>query len=160
MGVEYPGGPVIDKLASLGNPNYNLPIPLNDDSYNFSFSGLKSAVINLVHNEEQRGHTINKEDLACSFQNVVVDVLTKKTMRALREYNVKNLILAGGVAANQGIRKAFKKLCEENSINYTFPSIKYSTDNAAMIAASGYYAYLDNRISDLSINAQSSVDLK
>jgi len=160
IGVEYPGGPVIDKLAKLGSDTYNLPIPLNDDTYNFSFSGLKSAVINLVHNEEQRGKTINKEDLACSFQNVVIDILTKKTMKALKEYNINNLILAGGVAANNGIRNKFKELCEENNINYTFPSIKYSTDNAAMIAASGYYAYLDNRISDLTINAISSVELK
>ena len=143
IGVEYPGGPVIDKLASLGKHTYDLPIPLDDDSYNFSFSGLKSAVINLAHNEEQRGNKINKENLACSFQDVVIKVLTKKTMRALKEYNVNNLILAGGVAANHGIREKFKELCEENNINYTFPSIKYSTDNAAMIASSGYYAYLD-----------------
>ena len=160
IGVEYPGGPIIDRLASHGKPSYKLPIPLNDETYNFSFSGLKSAVINLVHNEEQRGNTINKEDLACSFQDVVIDVLTKKTMKALKEYSVHNLILAGGVSANQGIRKEFQKLCLENNINYTFPSIKYSTDNAAMIAASGYYAYLDNRISDLTLNAVSTDELK
>ena len=160
IGVEYPGGPIIDKLASIGKPNYELPIPLNDDSYNFSFSGLKSAVINLVHNENQRGREINKEDLACSFQNVVIDVLIKKTMKALKEYKINNLILAGGVAANHGIRDKFKTLCDDNNINYTFPSIKYSTDNAAMIAASGYYAYLDNRISDLTLNPESSVELK
>ena len=160
IGVEYPGGPVIDKLASIGKPSYNLPIPLNDDSYNFSFSGLKSAVINLVHNEEQRGNEINKENLACSFQNVVIESLTTKTMKALKEHNVHNLILAGGVAANTGIRNSFKKLCDENNINYTFPSVKYSTDNAAMIASSGYYAYLDNRISDLTLNPVSSIELK
>ena len=137
-----------------------MPIPLDDDSYNFSFSGLKSAVINLVHNEEQKNKKINKENLACSFQDVVIEVLTKKTMKALKEYKVNNLILAGGVAANTGIREKFKELCQENNINYTFPSIKYSTDNAAMIAASGYYAYLDNRISDLTLNPTSSVELK
>ena len=160
IGVEYPGGPIIDKLASIGKPTYNLPIPLNDESYNFSFSGLKSAVINLVHNEEQRGKIINKENLACSFQNVVIESLTLKTMKALKEYKVHNLILAGGVAANLGIRNKFKELCEENNINYIFPSIKYSTDNAAMIASSGYYAYLDNRFSDLLLNPVSSVELK
>ena len=160
IGVEYPGGPIIDKLASIGSPNYELPIPMNDDSYNFSFSGLKSAVINLVHNEEQRGNEINKEDLACSFQNVVIESLTTKTMNALKEYNIHNLILAGGVSANMGIRNRFKELCEENNINYIFPSIKYSTDNAAMIASSGYYAYLDNRFSDLTLNPVSSVELK
>lgn len=160
IGVSYPGGPIIDKLAHQGKHTYNLPTPLNDDSYNFSFSGLKSAVINLVHNEEQRGNIINKENLAKSFQDTVIEVLTKKTMKALKEYNVHNLILAGGVAANKGIRDEFQKLCEENNINYTFPSIKYSTDNAAMIASSGYYAYLNGRISDLTLNATSSLELK
>ena len=160
INVEYPGGPVIDRLAALGNHTYDLPIPLNDDSYNFSFSGLKSAVINLAHNEAQRGHELNKEDLAKSFQDVVVETLTKKTMKAIKEYKVKNFILAGGVAANKGIRSKFQELCEENQINYTFPSIKYSTDNAAMIASSGYYAYKLGRRADLTLNPVSSVELK
>ena len=158
--VEYPGGPIIDKMASIGKHTYDLPIPLNDDSYNFSFSGLKSAVINLVHNEKQRGNNIRKEDLAKSFQDVVVDVLSKKTMHALKEYNVKNLILAGGVAANKGIRNKFQELCEENKINYTFPSIKYATDNAAMIASSGYYAFKLGRRADLTLNPLSTDQLK
>ena len=158
--VEYPGGPIIDKMAAIGKHTYDLPIPLNDDSYNFSFSGLKSAVINLVHNEKQRGNNIRKEDLAKSFQDVVVDVLTKKTMHALKEYNVKNLILAGGVAANKGIRNKFQELCEENKINYTFPSIKYATDNAAMIAISGYYAFKLGRRADLTLNPLSTDELK
>ncbi len=160
INVEYPGGPVIDRLASLGKHTYDLPVPLNDDSYNFSFSGLKSAVINLAHNTSQRGQELNKEDLAKSFQDVVIETLTKKTMKALKEYKVKNLILAGGVAANKGIRNKFQELCEENNINYTFPSIKYSTDNAAMIASSGYYAYKLGRRADLTLNPVSSVELK
>ena len=160
INVEYPGGPVIDRLATVGSHTYDLPIPLNDDSYNFSFSGLKSAVINLAHNEAQRGHELNKEDLAKSFQDVVVETLTKKTMKAIKEYQVKNFILAGGVAANKGIRSKFQELCEENKINYTFPSIKYSTDNAAMIASSGYYAYILGRRADLILNPVSSVELK
>jgi N6-L-threonylcarbamoyladenine synthase len=160
IGVGYPGGPVIDRMAKEGTHEYNLPVPLNDSSYNFSFSGLKSAIINLVHNEEQRGNIINKEDLACSFQNVVIESLTSKTMKALKEYNINNLILAGGVAANNGIRTKFKELCEENNINYIFPSIKYATDNAAMIASSGYYAYLDNRFSDLTLNPVSNIELQ
>lgn len=160
INVEYPGGPVIDRLAMLGSHTYDLPIPLNDDSYNFSFSGLKSAVINLAHNEAQRGHELNKEDLAKSFQDVVVETLTKKTMKAIKEYKVKNFILAGGVAANKGIRSKFQELCEENQINYTFPSIKYSTDNAAMIASSGYYAYILGRRADLTLNPVSSIELK
>ena len=160
IGVDYPGGPVIDKLASIGEPTYKLPIPLNDDSYNFSFSGLKSAVINLVHNENQKNKEINKENLSRSFQDVVIESLTTKTMKALKEYKINNLILAGGVSANSGIRDRFKKLCEENNIHYTFPSIKYSTDNAAMIASSGYYAYLDNRFTDLTLNPTSTLELK
>lgn len=160
INVEYPGGPVIDRLATVGSHTYDLPIPLNDDSYNFSFSGLKSAVINLAHNEAQRGHELNKEDLAKSFQDVVVETLTKKTMKAIKEYQVKNFIQAGGVAANKGIRSKFQELCEENKINYTFPSIKYSTDNAAMIASSGYYAYILGRRADLTLNPVSSVELK
>lgn len=160
INVEYPGGPVIDRLATVGSHTYDLPIPLNDDSYNFSFSGLKSAVINLAHNEAQRGHELNKEDLAKSFQDVVVETLTKKTMKAIKKYQVKNFILAGGVAANKGIRSKFQELCEENKINYTFPSIKYSTDNAAMIASSGYYAYILGRRADLTLNPVSSVELK
>ena len=158
--VDYPAGPIIDKLAHMGTCSYSLPIPLNDDSYNFSFSGLKSAVINLVHNEEQRGSTINKEDLACSFQNVVVEVLTKKTLKAILDYDVKNIILAGGVSANLGIREGIKVLCESRGINYTFPDIKYCTDNAAMIAAAGYYAYLDGRCADYSLNAVCNMELK
>ena len=160
IGVEYPGGPVLDKLATLGKHTYNLPIPLNDGTYNFSFSGLKSAVINLANQEEKRGHKINQEDLAKSFQDVVIESLTTKTMKALKEYKVSNLILAGGVAANKGIRSKFQQLCEENNINYTFPSIKYSTDNAAMIASSGYYAYLLGRRADLTLNPTSSCELK
>ena len=160
MDINYPAGPKVDKLAHTGSHTYNLPIPLDDDSYNFSFSGLKSAVINLVHNEEQRGNIINKENLACSFQDVVCEILTKKTIRALNEYNVKNLILAGGVSANMGIRERFKEICELRGINYTFPDIKYCTDNAAMVAAAGYFAYKKGRRADLSLNAYSSLELK
>ena len=160
IGINYPAGPMVDKLAHMGSHTYNLPIPLDDDSYNFSFSGLKSAVINLVHNEEQRGNEINKENLACSFQDVVCEILTKKTIRAMNELNVHNLILAGGVSANKGIRERFKEICELKGINYTFPEIKYCTDNAAMIAAAGYFAYQKGIRADLSLNAYSSLELK
>lgn len=160
IGVGYPGGPVIDKMATLGSHTYNLPIPLDDNSYNFSFSGLKSAVINLVHNENQRGNEINKEDLATSFQEVVVDIITKKTLKALKDFNVKNLVLAGGVAANKGLRDKLTLICEENDIDYTFPPIKYCTDNAAMIATAGYFLYKEGRFSDLQLNAKSSVELQ
>lgn len=160
LGIPYPGGPSIDRLAHMGNDTYNLPIPLNDESYNFSFSGLKSAVINLAHNEEQRGNTLRKEDFACSFQNRVVDILTKKTIKALKEYDVKNLIVAGGVSANSAIRESLEKACNENNINLTVPPLLYCTDNAAMIGAAGYYAYQKGKIADLNLNAKATINLE
>ena len=159
INVPYPGGPLVDKLSYEGNDTYDLPLPLDDNSYNFSFSGIKSAVINLVHNETQRGNEIRKSDVACSFQNRVVEILSKKTMRALKEYDVKNLIIAGGVSANSGIRNKFKELCEEEGINLTIPNIKYCTDNAAMIAAAGYFAYKKGVRADIDLKAQATTSL-
>ena len=156
MGIPYPGGPMIDKLAHQGNDAYHLPIPLDDDSFNFSFSGLKSAVINLAHNIEQRGGELVKEDLACSFQNVVIASLTSKTMRAMKQYNINNLILAGGVSANKGIREKFSDLSVKNGFNFSYPDIKYCTDNATMIAAAGYYLFINGHVSSIEIDANSS----
>jgi len=153
LGLSYPGGPLVDKLAHIGKHTYNLPIPLDDDTYNFSFSGIKSAVINLVHNEEQRENVINKEDLATTFQENVIEIITKKTMKSLKEYNVKNLIMSGGVAANKGLREKLNNLCEENNINFTVPKIEYCTDNAAMIAAAGYYAYKCGLRANMTLNS-------
>jgi len=158
--IGYPGGPVIDKLSKLGTSKYKLPIPLNDGSYNFSFSGLKSAVINLVHNEKQRGNTIDKESLAYSFQEVVSDILTKKTEKALKEYNINYLITAGGVAANSEIRRKLANMCDKNNIEYSFPNISYCTDNASMIASAGYFLYLKKDFVTLDLNAESTLDLK
>ena len=160
VGIPYPGGPSIDKMAHVGNSIYKLPLPLNDDSYNFSFSGLKSAVINLSHNEEQRGNELNKEDLASSFQDVVVEIISKKVEKAIKEKNIKYFITAGGVAANKGIRERLAKVCEEANIEYSFPEIRYCTDNAAMIATAGYFYYVNNRISTIELNAKSSDILK
>ena len=116
LGLSYPGGPLIDKLAMQGDDTYNLPYPLDDSSYNFSFSGLKSAVVNLVHNEKQRGCEIRIADMAFSFQKRVVTVITKKTMKAIAEYNVKNLVIAGGVAANNGLRSKMVELIKDKNI--------------------------------------------
>ena len=157
--VPYPGGPLVDKLSYEGKDTYPLPLPLDDDSYNFSFSGIKSAVINLAHNEKQRGNIIRKADIACSFQNRVVEILTKKTMKALKEYNVKNLIIAGGVSANSGIRNKFAELCEKEGIKLTIPNIKYCTDNAAMIATAGYFAYKKGITADIDLKATSTTSL-
>lgn len=159
LNLDYPGGPKVDKLAHTGINTYDLPLPLDDDTYNFSFSGIKSAVINLKHNEEQKGNVIIKENLACSFQDRVVEILTKKTMKALKEYNCSNLIIAGGVSANSGIRDEFTKLCNEQGINLTIPKLEYCTDNAAMIGAAGYYAYKIGRRADLNLNAKANVEL-
>lgn len=156
IGVPYPGGPLVDKLAHQGKDSYQLPIPKDDQSYDFSFSGLKSAVINLVHNEEQRGNKICKEDLAASFQKRVVDILVKKTFRALRKYDVDNLIVAGGVSANLGLRTALKEASLNNHVKLTVPELKYCTDNAAMIGAAGYFAYQLNRRADESLNAKAT----
>ncbi len=156
MGIGYPGGPIIDKLATKGNATYQLPIPLNDESYNFSFSGLKSAVINLVHNEQQKGKEINKEDLAASFQEVVIKSLTTKTIKAMEQYNIKNLILAGGVAANQGLREAFTKLSNQDSFNFSYPTIKHCTDNASMIATAGYFLYQKGKFTNLTLNTKTN----
>lgn len=159
LGLEYPGGPKIDDLSIKGEDTYNLPYPLNDNSYNFSFSGLKSAVLNTVHNEKQRKNEIRVADMCCSFQNRVVEILTKKTMKAVEEYNVKNLIVAGGVSANNGLRHKLSILCKEKKIKLSIPKTKYCTDNATMIGAAAYYAYKNNIVGDLSLNAQATVSL-
>lgn len=160
IGLEYPGGPKLDKLAQTGKATYKLPIPLHDDSYNFSFSGLKSAVINLAHNEEQRGKELNKEDLATSFQKVAVESVISKTRKAVEDKKIKYLIVAGGVAANQGLRSEIEKLGQEKNVEISIPPMKYCTDNATMIAAAGYYAFLDGRTADLTLNSTSSAILK
>ena len=156
IGVNYPGGPEVDRLAHIGQDSYNLPLPLDDNSYNFSFSGIKSSVMNLVNNESQKGNIIKKEDLATSFQNRVVKIIVKKTMKALKDFNVENLIVAGGVSANKGLRESITKECEENNINLTIPEIKYCTDNAAMIGAAAYQLYLKQRFADITLNAKAS----
>jgi len=155
IGLEYPGGPKIDKLAKEGQPTYKLPVPLKDDSYNFSFSGLKSAVINLAHNEEQRGNKLNEADLATSFQKVAIESITTKIKKAIVEKDIKTVIVAGGVAANQGLRAAMQEVADELNVDLSIPPMKYCTDNATMIAAAGYYAYLDGRRADLTLNSKS-----
>ena len=109
-----------------------------------------------MHNEKQRGNEINKEDLCTTFQNRVVTILTKKTMRALKEYNVKNLVVAGGVAANSALREELEKLCYENGIALSVPQMKYCTDNAAMIGAAAYYAYKKGIKADLELDAMAT----
>lgn len=160
INLEYPGGPKLDKMAAIGENTYKLPVPLKDDSYNFSFSGLKSAVINLAHNEAQRGAELNKENLAASFQAVAVESIITKMRKAIIEKNIKTVIVAGGVAANKGLRTAMEKLAEELNVELSIPPMKYCTDNGTMIAAAGYYAYLEGRRADLTLNSKSQDKLK
>lgn len=156
LNLPYPAGPKVDELAHIGIDEYNLPTPLDDDSYNFSFSGLKSAVINLKHNEEQRGNSINIANLATSFQNRVVNILVKKTIKALKEYKVDNLIIAGGVAANNGLREKLTETCKELNISLVLPDKRNCTDNAAMIASAAYYAYKLGKTSNLNFKTKAN----
>lgn len=155
--LPYPGGPVIDKMAKEGQHSYDLPLPLNDDSYNFSFSGLKSAVINLCHNASQRGETIIPENLACSFQEVALEVLVSKTIKAAQDYQVKQIIVAGGVSANKGLRET---LVKESPLPVLFPPMKYCTDNAAMIASAARVMFEHQKFSSLDLGVKPSFDLE
>lgn len=154
LNLSYPGGPLIDKLAYQGKDTYDLPYPLDDNTYNFSFSGIKSAVLNLVHNEKQRENEIRVEDMASSFQNRVASVIVKKTKKALLEYQVKHFVLAGGVAANSRLRTDLENLAKELNIDFCKPELKYCTDNAYMIASAAYYAYQKGIVADLDLNAK------
>lgn len=161
LNLPYPGGPHIDKLACLGEDEYHLPrVMLEQDNFDFSFSGLKSAVINLVHNTRQRQENININNLARSFQDSVIDVLVGKTLKALNKYPVKQLLVAGGVASNSGLRK---RLTEEMKnyphVKLIIPPLKYCTDNAAMIGVAGTFSYLTGNRSDLSLNGKANLEL-
>ena len=160
LGMSYPGGPNIDKAASLGSPTYEMPIPMNNDSYNFSYSGLKSYIINLVHNEKQRNHPIRVNDLACSFQITAVDELCRKVELALKNTGIKNMILAGGVSANSYLRKKITDVCAKYGVEFHVPNIIYCTDNAAMIGAAAYPLYKAKIFADYSLNAKSSETIK
>ncbi|MDE0641592.1 tRNA (adenosine(37)-N6)-threonylcarbamoyltransferase complex transferase subunit TsaD [Bacillus sp. CNPSo 3703] len=161
MGLPYPGGPHIDRLAHEGEPTIKLPRAwLEEGSYHFSFSGLKSAVINTLHNASQKGETIAPEDLAASFQESVIEVLVGKTLKAAEAYGVKQVVLAGGVAANKGLREAltsaFAKLPE---VNVMIPPLSLCTDNAAMIAAAGTIAFEKGIRGDMAMNGQPGLPL-
>ncbi len=159
IGLGYPGGPKVEKTALEGEHTYDLPIPMNDDSFNMSFSGLKSNIINLVHNEKQRGNEIRNNDLARSFQDVAIDQLCRKTELAIKKYDIKNMIIAGGVSANKYLRSEIKKVTDKYGVYLSVPSFVYCTDNAAMIGAAAYPLYLKGEFADLSLNATSSDEL-
>ena len=161
LNMPYPGGPHIDKLAQEGEANIDLPRAwLEPNSLDFSFSGLKSAVINTVHNATQRGEVIKPEDLAASFQASVVDVLVEKTYRAAEQYNVKQVLLAGGVAANKGLRHMLENRFNGKKYDLVIPPLHLCTDNAAMIGAAGSVAYQKGTRGDMALNGVPGLDLE
>lgn len=159
LSLPYPGGPNVEKYAKEGFHTYKMPDVKTENKYDFSFSGLKSYCVNLVHNEKQRGNKINEQDLAASFQDAVTHQLVSKTERALKENNIKNLILCGGVAANSYIRDALLTMCKRCDVDFHVPERKYCTDNATMIGAAAYVLYKEKDFADLSTNAQSYIRL-
>ncbi|WP_372426974.1 tRNA (adenosine(37)-N6)-threonylcarbamoyltransferase complex transferase subunit TsaD [Mammaliicoccus sciuri] len=161
IGLPYPGGAEVDKLAQIGQDTLNFPrVWLEKDSYDFSFSGLKSAVINTLHNKKQKNEEIIKEDVATSFQNSVVEVLVGKTMAAVKDYDVQHLIVAGGVAANKGLRHALEQKSNKLGIDLSIPPLNLCTDNAAMIGSVAHFLYENNRFSNMKLNGKSSLDIE
>lgn len=153
MDFGYPGGPKVDKLAKEGKPSIELP-KTHFENLDFSFSGIKTAVINLNHKDPN----INKADLCSSFQKTVTEILIENIKKAIKDTEIKTLVLAGGVSANSYIRSEFAKL-EEQDVKIYYPELKLCTDNAAMIASAGYYNYLEGNVSDLTLNAVPNLKL-
>ncbi len=161
IGLGYPGGPLIDKLSREGNPEaVHFPrVRMDGDSLDFSFSGVKTAVINYLHKAEQKGEEINKADIAASFQAAVVDVLCEHTIEAAKKCHRNVITLAGGVASNSALRKRMTEEAEKEGISVLYPPPVLCTDNAAMIGCAGYYGYLAGQRADLSLNAVPSLPL-
>ncbi len=161
IGLGYPGGPKIDKLAKEGNPNA-ISFPrahIEGAEYDFSFSGVKSAVLNYINGCQMKGIEYHKADIAASFQKAVTDVLVGNAMRAVETYGLKKLAIAGGVASNSSLREAMKQACEERGIEFYYPSPILCTDNAAMIGAAAYYEYLNGTRSGWDLNAVPNLKL-
>lgn len=161
MGLGYPGGPKIDKLAKEGNKEaVAFPrVMLEKGSYDFSFSGLKTAVINYMHQLEQKGEEFNKADIAASFQEAVIDVLVEKSMRLIDETGYDKLALSGGVAANSRLRERLEEACKKRDVKLYYPDIKLCTDNAAMIAMTGYFDYQAGESSDKFMKVYPNLEL-
>ena len=161
LDIPYPGGPRIDAMAHESDVAVDFPrVWLEHDSYDFSFSGLKSAVINYQHNAKQRGGDINPYHIAKGFQDSVVEVLTTKTLRAAREFDVKQVIAAGGVSANKGLRHELETIFKKEGIPFYVPPLKLCTDNAAMIAAAGTEMFKSGKRSGLDLNGRPGLELK
>ncbi len=161
LGLSYPGGPNIDRLAKVGKDvvKFNYKSPLKD-TYNFSFSGLKTAVVNYVHNKQQKGEEYSKEDIACSFQELATDELCLKTFHACENLGCKKLVIAGGVGANSRLREKLSNKAKESGVEVFMPDIKYCTDNGAMIGSIAYfYIKAGIGLADLSLTAKPTVNI-
>lgn len=157
LGLSYPGGPNVEKLASNGQNNIILPKMLKNyvgGKYDFSYSGLKTAVINYVHTQESKGVEINKADVACSFQCAAIDVLIEKALLAIKETGYKTIAISGGVGANGYLRERLTKAANDNGLKLILPEKRYCTDNGAMIGAEGYLQYKKGNFADLDLNAR------
>ncbi len=162
LGLDYPGGPIIEKLAKEGDPSsIQFPRPiLNDKSYDFSFSGLKTAVIYHIKKLKKENKNIPVSDILASFQQAVTDVLVGKTIKAALKFKTKQIVLAGGVAANSSLRREIKEKANLLNIKVFYPSISLCTDNAAMVASAGYYKFKENKKSSLNLDAVSRLPLE
>lgn len=160
LGLNYPGGPNVERLAREGQNSIKLPKMLKGEGgYNFSYSGLKTAVINYAHGKEQKGEELPRADLAASFQSAALDILVEKAIQAAKEYDLKTVTVGGGVAANGYLREKLAKECKKSGLKLVLPEKVLCTDNAAMIGAEGYIRYLKGEFADLSLNASARVDL-
>ncbi len=162
MGMPYPGGVALDRLAAEGDPiAYPLPRPRVEGSlYDFSFSGLKTAVINLLHNAEQKGQPVNKADLCASFQGRVSEMLVENTLRAAADFGEKTVVLAGGVSANSGLRRGMEAVCAQRGLALYAPPLSLCGDNGAMIAAQGYYELVAGHTAGSELNAVASMSIE
>lgn len=162
MGMPYPGGIELDKVAENGDPfAFKLPRPVvHDAPYDFSFSGLKTAVINLIHNAAQKGEELNKADICASFRYAVVDCLTTNFLKAAEAYNVNRLVIAGGVSANSLLRSALQKECKNRGYEFYMPEKSLCGDNAAMVGSQGYYEYLSGNVAGTDLNAYATMTIE
>jgi len=161
MNLGYPGGPIVDRLAKRGNPKA-IDFPracIHEEGYDFSFSGLKSSVLNYLNSMKMKNIEIVPEDVCASFQAAVVDVLTDKAIKACKDKGYKTITLSGGVAANSGLRYQMADLCAKEGIDLRYPPLVLCTDNAAMIACAGYYRYMTGRRDGMSLNAHPNLKI-
>ncbi len=161
IGLGYPGGPKIDKLSKEGNPEaIHFPrAKVQENEYDFSFSGLKSAVLNYLNGCQMKGETVCEADVAASFQKAVIEVLVEHSLHAVKEYGCDKFAIAGGVASNSSLRTAFEEACRKAKVRFYHPSPIYCTDNAAMIGVAGYYEYIKGIRSGLDLNAVPNLKL-